>query len=86
MLAGWQRAMSCMSTPHWRTDADYTFGKVYSGLERRGIEPLISAKREPLRRFLCDAKHDILKFPRGKVLRPGKLRNCGRFFHGEAKI
>ena len=39
----------------------------------------------PLRRFRCDAKHDIMKCPRGKVLRPGKPRKHGRFFHAKAK-
>ena len=72
-------------------DAGYAFAKVYGGLERRGIDPLIPAKREPtksrvpLRRFRCDAKHDIMKCPRGKVLRPGKPRKHGRFFHAKAK-
>ena len=72
-------------------DAGYAFAKVYGGLERRGIDPLIPAKREPaksrvpLRRFRYDAKHDIMKCPRGKVLRPGKPQKHGRFFHAKAK-
>ena len=73
-------------------DSGYAFAKVYGGLERRGIDPLIPAKRDPaksrvpLRRFRYDAKHDILKCPRGKVLRPGKPRkHGGRFFHAKAK-
>ena len=72
-------------------DAGYAFAKVYGGLERRGIDPLIPAKREPaksrvpLRRFRYDAKRDIMKCPRGKVLRPGKPRKHGRFFHAKAK-
>ena len=72
-------------------DGGYAFTKVYGGLERRGIDPLIPAKREPAksrvprRRFRCDAKHDIMKCPRGKVLRPGKPRKHGRFFHAKAK-
>lgn len=59
-------------------DAGYAYGKVYGGLERRGIDPLIPAKAEPiksrvpLRRFRYDAKHDILKCPRGKILRPAR--------------
>ena len=58
------------------TAAD-AFAKVYGGLERRWVAPLIPAKREPAkcrvptRRFGYDAKHDIMKCPRGKVLRPG---------------
>ena len=58
-------------------DAGYAFAKVYGGLERRGIDPL--------RRFRCDAKHDIMKCPRGKVLRPGEPRKHGCFFHAKAK-
>ena len=64
-------------------DSGYAFAKVYGGLERRGIDPLIPAKRDPaksrvpLRRFRYDAKHDIVKCPRGKVLRPGKPRKRG---------
>ena len=72
-------------------DAGCAFAKVCGGLERRGIDPLIPAKREPaksrvpLRRFRYDAKHDIMKCPRGKALRPGKPRKHGRFFHAKAK-
>lgn len=72
-------------------DSGYALAKVYGGLERRGIDPLIPAKRDPaksrvpLRRFRYDAKHDIVKCPRGKVLRPGKPRKRGgRFFHAKA--
>ena len=48
-------------------DAGYAYGKVYGGLERRGIDPMIPAKAEPikarvpLRRFRYDARHDIAK-------------------------
>jgi transposase len=72
-------------------DAGYAYGKVYGGLERRGIDPLIPAKAEPiksrvpLRRFRYDAKHDILKCPRGKILRPARPINHGRFFYSRAK-
>lgn len=56
-------------------DAGYAYAKVFGALERRGIDALIPAKAEPirspvpLRRFRYDAKHDILKCPRGKILR-----------------
>jgi transposase len=72
-------------------DQGYAYGKVYGGLERRGINPVIPAKKEPirskvpLRRFRYDAKHDIAKCPRGKVLRPGKAVAHGRFFHSKAR-
>jgi hypothetical protein len=47
-------------------DQGYAYGKVYGGLERRGIDPVIPAKKEPiksrvpLRLFRYDARHDIL--------------------------
>lgn len=72
-------------------DAGYAYGKVYGGLERRGIDPLIPAKAEPikspvpLRRFRYDARHDIAKCPRGKVLRPGRRIAHGRFFYARAR-
>ena len=72
-------------------DAGYAYGEVYGGLERRGIDPLIPAKREPiksrvpLRRFCYDARHDIEKCPREKVLRPGPPVKHGRFFYSRAR-
>lgn len=57
-------------------DAGYAYAKVYGGLERRDIDPLIPAKAEPiksrvpLRRFRYDAKHDVPKCPNGRILRP----------------
>lgn len=72
-------------------DAGYAYGKVYGGMERRGIDALIPAKAEPikspvpLRRFRYDAKHDIAKCPRGKVLRPGRPILHGRFFYSRAR-
>jgi hypothetical protein len=72
-------------------DAGYAYAKVYGGLERRGIDPLIPAKAEPiksrvpLRRFRYDARHDILKCPKGRILRPGRPIKHGRFFYSKAK-
>ena len=72
-------------------DAGYAYAKVYGGLERRRIDPLIPAKREPiksrvpLRRFRYDAQYDIVKCPRGKVLRPGPRFKHGRFFYSRAR-
>lgn len=72
-------------------DAGYAYAKVYGALERRGIDALIPAKAEPiksrvpLRRFRYDAKHDILKCPRGRVLRPARPIKHGRFFYSKAK-
>jgi transposase len=72
-------------------DAGYAYAKVYGALERRGIDALIPTKAEPiksavpLRRFRYDARHDIVKCPRGKVLRPGRRVKHGRFFYARAR-
>jgi transposase len=72
-------------------DAGYAYAKVYGGLERRGIDPLIPAKAEPirsavpLRRFRYDARHDLVKCPRGRILRPGRPVTHGRFFYSRAR-
>jgi transposase len=72
-------------------DAGYAYAKVYGALERRGIDALIPAKAEPiksrvpLRRFRYDAKHDILRCPKGRILRPGRPIKHGRFFYSKAK-
>jgi hypothetical protein len=72
-------------------DAGYAYGKVYGDLERRGIDPVIPAKAEPirsavpLRRFRYDAKHDLLRCPRGKILRPTRRVEHGRFFYSKAR-
>lgn len=71
-------------------DAGYAYAKVFGGLERRGIAAVIPAKAEPirspvpLRRFRYDARHDILKCPRGKILRPTRPVKHGRFFYSRA--
>ena len=67
-------------------DAGYAYAKVYGGLERRGIDPLIPTKAEPirsavpLRRFRYDERHDIVTCPCGKILTLGKVQKHGRFF------
>ena len=72
-------------------DAGYAYAKVYGALERRSIDALIPAKAEPiksrvpLRRFRYDAKHDILKCPKGRILRPTRPIKHGRFFYSKAK-
>src|SRR5262245_785088 len=66
-------------------DAGYAYAKVYGALERRGIDALIPAKAEPirsrvpLRRFRYDAKHDILRCPRKRVLRQTRPVNTAVF-------
>jgi hypothetical protein len=71
-------------------DAGYAYGKVYGDLERRGIDPVIPTKAEPIRsavpsrRFRYDA-HDLLRCPRGKILRPTRRVEHGRFFYSKAR-
>ena len=72
-------------------DAGYAYAKIYGGLERRKIAAVIPAKAEPIRspvpmrRFRYDAKHDILKCPRGKKLKAGRAIKHGRFFTSRAR-
>lgn len=72
-------------------DAGYAYAKIYAGLERRRIGAVIPAKAEPIRspvpmrRFRYDARHDVLKCPRGKKLKPGRAVKHGRFFTSRAR-
>lgn len=72
-------------------DAGYAYAKIFGGLERREIGGVIPTKAEPvrspvpLRRFRYDARHDILKCPRGKIMRPGEPVKHGRFFHSRRR-
>jgi len=69
--------------------ADAGYAKVYAGLERRNIDPVAKKEpiktRVPLRCFRYDARHDILKCPRGKILRPQRRVKHGRFFYSKAE-
>jgi hypothetical protein len=74
-------------------DAGYAYAKVFAGLEAREITGVIPTKAEPirskvpLRRFRYDAKHDHVKCPRGKILRPNKAKiSHGRFFASKVAI
>jgi hypothetical protein len=72
-------------------DAGHAYAKIFGGLERREIGAVIPTKAEPIRspvpmrRFRYDAKHDILKCPRGKILRPQRPVKHGRFFYARAR-
>ncbi|EQB00791.1 IS1182 family transposase [Sphingobium baderi] len=72
-------------------DAGYAYAKVYGALERRRTDAVIPPKAEPIRskvpmrRFRYDAKHDVLKCPRGKTLKAGRAVKHGRFFTSRAK-
>lgn len=56
-------------------DSGYANGKVYALIENLSAEPLIPPKAEmppqariPIRRFKYDAKHEVVRCPRGEVL------------------
>ena len=73
-------------------DAGYAYAKVFAGLEAREITGVIPTKAEPirskvpLRRFRYDARHDIVRCPRGKILRPNKAKIAhGRFFASKVR-
>lgn len=73
-------------------DAGYAYAKVFGGLEARGVDALIPPKAEPirskvpLRRFRYDARHDHVKCPRGRILRPNRAQvRFGRFFASRAR-
>lgn len=75
-------------------DAGYAYAKVFRALEDREIEGVVPAKAEPppgkvipTRRFKFDARHNIARCPRGKILHPrGKLqRGAFQHFHANAK-
>jgi transposase len=86
-------AMATTGTPiaTVTADAGYAYAKIYGELERRGIDALIPTKAEPirsavpLRRFRYDARNDLVRCPRGKILRPGRPITHGRFFYSRAK-
>lgn len=73
-------------------DAGYAYAKVFAGLEEREVTAVIPTKAEPirskvpLRRFRYDARHDVLKCPRGKILRPKNTKIAhGRFFNSKVR-
>ena len=67
-------------------DAGYAFAKVFDGLERRGVDPVIptrkdpSRSRVPLRRFRYDARHHLVKCPRARILHPVRRLRRGQVF------
>ena len=67
-------------------DAGYAYSKVFRGLERRRIDPVIPTRKDPsrspvpLRHFRYDARHHLLKCPRGKILHPVRRLGRGQVF------
>ena len=70
-------------------DSGYAYSKVYAVLERWGVDALIPAKKEPrqsrvpLRLFRYDARHDVVKCPRGKKLLPRRPAKGGRYYRSK---
>jgi hypothetical protein len=70
-------------------DSGYAHGSNYRDLENRGTEAVIPPQRLPKRRrgsrpgrlgierFRYDARHDIVRCPRKKILRPCKAQTTG---------
>lgn len=74
-------------------DSAYAISGIYANLERRGIEAIVPAKEErryhngariPLRRFKYDAKHDLVRCPRGRKLSRHGKPNSKNFVHYRA--
>ena len=84
------RSMRCGTTGRAigtvTADASYAYSKVFGGLERRRIDPVIPTRKDPsrspvpLRRFRYDARHHLVKCPRGKILHPVRRLGRGQVF------
>ena len=64
-------------------DSGYAYSKVYAALERRGVDALIPAKKEPtqsrvpMQLFRYDARRKVVKCPGGKTLTPRQATERG---------
>ena len=72
-------------------DSGYAYGKVYALIEGLDAEPLIPPKAEmapqariPIRRFKYDAKHQVVRCPRGKILLRSTRVKHGWFYRSRA--
>jgi len=73
-------------------DAGYAHSANYAALEERGTDAVIPPQKEstarkavPLRRFKYDAKHDIVKCPKGKMLRKRYRQANGWVYRARAR-
>ncbi len=72
-------------------DSGYAYSEVYAALERLGVAALIPAKKEPsqsrvpLRLFRYDARHDVVKCPRGQKLLPRRPAKGGRYYRSRTR-
>ena len=70
-------------------DTGYAYAKVFDGLEGRRIDPVIPTRKGPsrspvlLRCFRNDARHHIVKCPRGKISTQRIRRRAGRSSRGQ---
>ena len=73
-------------------DAGYAYARIYQGLEQDGIDPIIPAKAElppgpslPMMRFKYDAKHQIVRCPRGRTLHRSTRTRDRWFYRSSSK-
>ena len=73
-------------------DRGYSSGSNYAALEGRETDPVIppqpmrsKSRGVPLSRFQYDAKHGLVRCPRGKILRPGSADETGRWYRARAR-
>jgi IS5 family transposase len=75
-------------------DAGYAITRVFADLEQRQIEAVVPAKAErppkpgviPVRRFKLDAKNNIVRCPRGRILKPHGKPDADGFQHYRAQV
>jgi len=75
-------------------DAGYAITRVFADLEERRIEAVVPAKAEqpprpgviPVRRFKLDAKHNIVRCPRGRILKAHGRPDADGFQHYRAQV
>jgi hypothetical protein len=75
-------------------DAGYAITRVFADLEARKIEAVVPARAErpprpgviPVRRFKLDAKHNRVRCPRGRILKPHGKPDADGFQHYRAQV
>ena len=72
-------------------DAGYAHARNYEELERRGIDAIIPPQRErsknkriPTRWCKYDGKHEVVKYPRGKILERSNRTEKGWFYRAKS--
>ena len=78
-------ALTGLSLVTATADKAYATARNYAALEARGTAAVIPPQRlrataMPLERFKYDAKHDLVRCPRGRSLRPAARYPKGRFY------